>query len=82
MAPAWVRQIRRQCSDANIPFFFKQWGGVRKRTTGRELDGRTFDDMPPITRAQPLNTEKRKVLIEQFLSAWPQAKSRHSRRTA
>lgn len=42
----WVRSIRAQCRQANVPFFFKQWGGVRKSSTGRELDGQTFDEMP------------------------------------
>jgi len=42
----WVRSIREQCLDANVPFFFKQWGGVRKHETGRELDGFTYDELP------------------------------------
>ncbi|HWA24374.1 MAG TPA: phage Gp37/Gp68 family protein [Lacunisphaera sp.] len=44
---SWVRSVRDQCEDSGIPFFFKQWGGVRKSETGRELDGRTHDAMPP-----------------------------------
>lgn len=44
--PAWVREIRDQCTDASVPFFFKQWGGVFKKRNGRELDGRTWDGMP------------------------------------
>jgi protein gp37 len=44
--PAWVRRIRRQCRQARVPFFFKQWGGPRKDRTGRVLDGRTWDEMP------------------------------------
>jgi protein gp37 len=44
--PDWVRAIRDQCVAAGVPFFFKQWGGVRKHVTGRVLDGRTWDDMP------------------------------------
>lgn len=47
MDKAWVRSIRRQCRDANVRFFFKQWGGARKDLNGRELDGRTYDEMPP-----------------------------------
>lgn len=43
---AWVLDIRDQCLDAGIPFFFKQWGGVRKKRNGRMLDGRTWDAMP------------------------------------
>jgi protein gp37 len=50
MDPAWVREIRDQCKDAGVAFFFKQWGGVRKHVTGRELDGRTWDEFPKIYR--------------------------------
>lgn len=42
----WVTAIRDQCADAGIPFFFKQWGGVRKKQTGRVLEGRTYDGFP------------------------------------
>jgi len=42
----WIIDIRDQCLAANVPFFFKQWGGVRKKTTGRILEGRTWDEMP------------------------------------
>jgi protein gp37 len=46
MDEAWVRDIHKQCSKASVPFFFKQWGGVQKKRAGRELDGRTWDEMP------------------------------------
>jgi protein gp37 len=46
MAPAWARSIRDQCDRANVPFFFKQWGGVLKKKTGRTLDDRTYDAFP------------------------------------
>lgn len=46
MEAEWVRTIRDRCLAAEVPFFFKQWGGVRKHTTGRVLDGRTWDEMP------------------------------------
>ena len=46
MDPAWVVDIRDQCRDAGVAFFFKQWGGVFKSKTGRELDGATWDEMP------------------------------------
>jgi protein gp37 len=42
----WVTSIRNQCVDSNVPFFFKQWGGVRKKRNGRILEGRTWDQMP------------------------------------
>ena len=44
--PAWVRSVRDQCAQSHVPFFFKQWGGVNKKRTGRILDGRTHDDLP------------------------------------
>lgn len=46
----WIRSIYRQCRATKIAFFFKQWGGVRKDLTGRELNGRTYDEMPPLQR--------------------------------
>jgi protein gp37 len=46
MKAEWVRNIRRQCVRAGVPFFFKQWGGVRKHETGRKLDGLTYDELP------------------------------------
>ena len=42
----WVADIRDQCVAGNVPMFFKQWGGVNKKKTGRLLDGRTWDEMP------------------------------------
>lgn len=42
----WVVRIREQCRTARVPFFFKQWGGVRKAEAGRALDGQTYDEMP------------------------------------
>ena len=42
----WVREIRDNCVYNDVPFFFKQWGGVFKKKTGRTLDGRTWDEMP------------------------------------
>ncbi len=46
MEADWVRSIQDQCDQAEVAFFFKQWGGVRKHATGRELDGRTWDQFP------------------------------------
>ena len=46
MSPDWVRPIRDRCVARQVPFFFKQWGGVQKSRTGRILDGRTWDEMP------------------------------------
>lgn len=46
MKAEWVDSIHRQCKKKRVAFFFKQWGGVRKDRTGRELNGRTYDEMP------------------------------------
>ena len=48
MQKEWVTSIFRQCRTAKVPFFFKQWGGIRKDLTGRKLNGRTYDEMPGI----------------------------------
>ncbi|MBW7881187.1 MAG: phage Gp37/Gp68 family protein [Caldilineaceae bacterium] len=44
--PEWITDIRDQCLYANVPFFFKQWGGVNKKRAGRLLEGRTWDQRP------------------------------------
>jgi protein gp37 len=48
MKRSWATQIRDRCQRANVPFFFKQWGGVNKKRNGRILDGRTWDEMPQV----------------------------------
>jgi protein gp37 len=45
---AWVTDIRDQCLRAGVAFFFKQWGGVQKKKTGRVLEGRTWNEMPEL----------------------------------
>jgi protein gp37 len=46
MQEEWVEDIRKQCEAAGVAFFFKQWGGRNKKAAGRELNGRTYDEMP------------------------------------
>jgi protein gp37 len=46
MKREWVVEIRDQCLYAKVPFFFKQWGGTKKKRTGRTLDGQTWNQMP------------------------------------
>ena len=46
METEWVRKVRDQCVSDKVPFFFKQWGGVNKKKTGRTLDGCVWDEMP------------------------------------
>ncbi len=46
----WAREIRDQCRSQSVPFFFKQWGGTRPKSGGRELDGREWNDFPTIIK--------------------------------
>jgi protein gp37 len=59
MLESWVVDIRDQCVAADVPFFFKQWGGVFKKRQGRLLDGVTWDELPE--RCEP-RTRKRIAL--------------------
>jgi protein gp37 len=58
MAREWALDIRDQCVAAGVPFFFKQWGGVHKKRTGRLLDGRTWDEVPPAHSVQRPNADR------------------------
>jgi len=51
MDGAWARDVRAKCDAADVPFFFKQWGGTNKKKAGRVLDGRTWDAMPEVEPA-------------------------------
>jgi protein gp37 len=62
----WVERIRRQCESAAVPFFFKQWGGVNKSKAGRELNGRTYDDMPPLSGGPTPDSKTRLELVGEF----------------
>ena len=55
MNPEWVVDIRNQCSAADVPFFFKQWGGVLKKRNGRELDGKTWSQYPQKVASIPIS---------------------------
>jgi protein gp37 len=68
MAPAWVRNIRDQCEQARVEFFFKQWGGPRKCETGRLLDGKTYDAAPKVIQVQAPDRGTLSKLSDQF--AW------------
>ena len=48
MKREWVTHLRDECRDAGVPFFFKQWGGRHSKAGGRELEGRTWDEMPVV----------------------------------
>jgi len=63
MREEWVVSIQEQCAAANVPFFFKQWGGVRKKARGRSLRGRTYDEYPVrVPRVSP-TSEARLALL-------------------
>lgn len=65
MQPDWVRILRDRCGAAGVPFFFKQWGGANKKRAGRELDGRTHDEMPPVAAVPvPLRAERLRLAAE------------------
>jgi protein gp37 len=69
----WVISIQRQCRTAGVPFFFKQWGGVRKSERGRTLYGRTYDEFPEVTRSSPPDRSRRMQLLDEMQAKlWPQ----------
>ena len=53
MKKPFAINIRNECVKKGVPFFFKQWGGTNKKRTGRELEGRTWDEMPPLVYGIP-----------------------------
>lgn len=65
METSWVDSILGQCEQAGVPFFFKQWGGVNKKRTGRILNGQTYDAMPPrLSRSVPSRAERAIMIAE------------------
>jgi hypothetical protein len=73
MQQAWVEAIIQQCETAQVPFFFKQWGGVRKHKTGRQLHGRTYDTQPSrVAIAVPGQTARQAALahVETWSVTW------------
>jgi protein gp37 len=58
MLVEWVREVRDQCNSADIPFFFKQWGGLRPKSGGRLLDGREWSDWPKIISRKSIRGNK------------------------
>jgi protein gp37 len=73
MEKAWVVSIRDQCRAAGVPFFFKQWGGVRKGKAGRELDGRTYDEQPARVPLPVLENGQRLAAIAAIEELYPPA---------
>ncbi len=69
MKEEWVLSIRDQCQAANVPFFFKQWGGVRKKAAGRALLGRTYDEFPSRVQNPSLPAAVRLQRVHEIESA-------------
>jgi protein gp37 len=57
----WVREILQQTRDANVAFFFKQWGGTHSKSGGRLLDGRIWDEMPEVWHSHVHKWQGRKI---------------------
>ena len=70
MEAEWVRRIRGQCEREAVSFFFKQWGGVFKKQTGRKLDGKTYDELPPVENVPVPHRSKRLALVQ--IAGWDQ----------
>jgi protein gp37 len=66
MSPEWVKSVRDQCCKAHVPFFFKQWGGVRKGETGRTLEGRTYDEFPEQAEVELPDQEQRLLALKEM----------------
>lgn len=82
MKSEWVLNIQRQCESADVPFFFKQWGGVRKSVAGRELNGRTYDDHPAVQSREVPDLSIRREMMTQVKGVWPTIATAEDRRTA
>jgi protein gp37 len=66
MQKKWVLSLRDQCDQAGVPFFFKQWGGVRKGKTGRAIDGVTYNEMPSLAERDMPPLERRMQMAGKF----------------
>lgn len=66
MKEDWVRNLLRQCRDYEVPFFFKQWGGVQKKKAGRELSGKTYDEFPLVIHRSMPDLGGRRHLAEEL----------------
>jgi protein gp37 len=70
MRKEWVVSVRDQCRTHHVPFFFKQWGGVRKSKNGRMLDDRTHDEYPDRVTSPVPDRERCAALAEQILQTF------------
>src|SRR3954469_12281257 len=70
MQKEWALSLRDQCHAAGVSFFFKQWGGARKSKAGRQLDGRTYDEVPGRVELPVLDRPQREAAIAEVEAAW------------
>ncbi len=70
MEKNWVVSVRDQCEREGVPFFFKQWGGVRKSVAGRKLDGKTYDEFPARVHNPVLSATECLALISKYEAAF------------
>ncbi|HJY80436.1 MAG TPA: phage Gp37/Gp68 family protein [Candidatus Binatia bacterium] len=67
----WVLAIRDQCHKASVPFFFKQWGGIRKKQAGRKIDGKIYDEFPSRVEQRIMEKRKRLAAIVELATLYP-----------
>jgi hypothetical protein len=68
MKKEWVLSLRDQCQRSGVPFFFKQWGGVRKAAAGRLLEGKTYDEFPQRVQNPVMSVADCVMEVEQIKS--------------
>jgi protein gp37 len=66
MKKEWVISVRNECKREGVPFFFKQWGGVRKKAAGRKLDGKHYDEFPQRVHNPVLSADECVALTSKF----------------
>lgn len=71
MKKEWVIAIKDQCREKGTPFFFKQWGGVRKAAAGRRLDGKTYDEFPRQIQNPVAAAEACQLMAREIETNWP-----------
>jgi protein gp37 len=62
----WVASLLHQCRKSQVPFFFKQWGGVQKKKTGRTLNGRTYNEFPSVAEVQVPDRRSRREIADRL----------------
>jgi protein gp37 len=62
----WVASLLHQCLKSQVPFFFKQWGGVQKKKTGRTLNGRTYNEFPSVAEVQVPDRRSRREIADRL----------------